>query len=64
VSSAILGWGAIVLAALSAWISIATGRVRFNAAWYVYRSQKPFIFWLAILAPIAIGILIVARGVV
>jgi hypothetical protein len=58
----LFGWVIIVLALLGAWISIATGRVRFNAVWYVHRTEKPRVFWLAVCAPLLVGIVIVVYG--
>jgi hypothetical protein len=61
-SHVVFGWVIIALSLLSAWFSLATGRVRFNSVWYVYRSQKPRIFWLAVFAPIAAGLIILIHG--
>ena len=61
-SHLVFGWAIIALSLLSAWVSIATGRVRFNSVWYVYRAEKPLIFWLAVGAPIALGFVILIHG--
>lgn len=58
----LFGLAVIALSLLAALISLATGRVRFNAAWYVHRADKPLIFWLAILGSVLIGVVIVTHG--
>jgi hypothetical protein len=58
----LFGWAIIALSLLVAWISIATGRVRINAVWYIHRAEKPFIFWFTICFPVLVGIVITVHG--